>query len=194
MRWPVRRGLLSSIWAPATTENWGHKAMKRNKPSAVRFYLASSSYVPLATISWLLLSQTPGWSAKQTFKAHFCADLQLSSMGSVGLNVWDQTNTLPTWGIVFHWLEEPMQEWEPTDWVPFTRSDPDRKYCHYNYKKTQKHICTEWIFQTCCIDLEYLSPLTPWVNSTVNLMLAIINPRGKEHWADVNSHPLQIVF
>lgn len=70
-------------------------------------------------------------------------------------------------------------QWQPTDWVPFVEIRPDRKY--YQLQKIPQDTCVEWIFQTHLTDLEYVSLLSPWDNSSVNLMLAINKSMRK--WA-----------
>lgn len=152
------------------------------KSSAVMFYM--TAVLPSHTISWFLLSQAPAWSAKETFKGAR-AQLQSSSIRNAGINVWDQTehrcssyigNCLP---LIWERIQAGM-----TTWIPFTRSDPDRKYCSFIRK--ENHECAEWPFETCLTCFKYLSLQGPWVNSTVNLML--VHMKGSTDLMQTHSH------
>lgn len=169
MRCPVRRGLLSSIWAPATRGTQKTRLWEgQNQIISSDVLHDIPAVLPSHTISWFLLSQAPAWSAKETFKGAR-AQLQSSSIRNAGINVWDQTehrcssyigNCLP---LIWERIQAGM-----TTWIPFTRSDPDRKYCSFIRK--ENHECAEWPFETCLTCFKYLSLQGPWVNSTVNLM------------------------
>lgn len=158
MRCPVRRGLLSSIWAPATTQNEETKAVKRNKLSVLRFYLA------------MLLSHH--------LSSVFSGKCGIKCLGSD----WCSPYCFPlTWR-----ADDKLQ-------AGFPLRDQTWQKVLLTTKNTPKHVCAEWIFQTCLTDLEYMTLLSPWDNSKSDVRNHKFMRKWALSWCKL-THPLQTAF
>lgn len=125
MRWPVRRGLLSSIWAPATTENEETKLWKGLNHQEWGF---TWPCFPHTTFSWFLLSLTAVMNKPSKRISVIDEKCGIKCLGSLNTNAHLTFST---------YLKS---KWQPTDWVPFVRSDLTESII--NYKKYLKtHTC-----------------------------------------------------